>query len=87
MRRRAERQAEARQGWVEGLSFRPASIRQADRPPPSLGERVKESVDKACSRAGSALTKALPGCVLLWLLWSLWSRLGPCGYFRIVFRP
>ncbi len=39
------------QGWVEGLSFQPASIRQADRPPPSLGERVKESIDKACSHA------------------------------------
>ena len=50
MRRRAERQAEARQGWVEGLSFRPASIQQADRPPPSLGERVKESIDKVCRR-------------------------------------
>ena len=48
MRRRAERQAEARQSWVEGLSFRPASIQQADRPPPSFGERVKESIDKVC---------------------------------------
>ena len=48
MRRRAERQAEARSGWVEGLSFKPASIQQADRPPLTLGQRVKESVDKAC---------------------------------------
>ena len=49
MRRRAERQAEARQSWVEGLSFKPASIQQADRPPLSLGQRVKESIDKACA--------------------------------------
>ena len=51
MRRRAERQAEARQGWVEGLSFKPASIQQADRPPLTFGQRVKESVDKACAES------------------------------------
>lgn len=45
------------QGWVEGLSFRPASIQQADRPPPSLGERVKESVEKARGHAAFALAR------------------------------
>jgi hypothetical protein len=53
MRGRAERQAEARQGWVEGLSFKPASIQQAERPPLTLGQRVKESIDKACATCPS----------------------------------
>ena len=80
MRRRAERQAEARQGWVEGLSFRPASIQQADRPPPSIGERVKESIDKACRIPLNPAGRIhVPSTVLLFV----------CGNFarRSLYRP
>ena len=46
MEQRAARQAEARENWVEGLSFQPASIKQAERPPLSAGDQAKETVEK-----------------------------------------
>lgn len=46
MQQRAARQAEARERWVEGLSFQPASIKQPDRPPLSAADQAKETVEK-----------------------------------------
>ena len=46
MEQRAARQVEAREKWVEGLSFQPASIKQADQPPLSAADQAKETVEK-----------------------------------------
>ena len=46
MEQRAARQAEARDRWVEGLSFQPASIKQPDRAPLSAADQAKETVEK-----------------------------------------
>ena len=62
MAQRAERQAEARERWVEGLSFQPESIKQADRPPPSAGERVKETLDKVTLASHTPACLSSPMC-------------------------
>ena len=49
MQQRAARQAEARERWVEGLSFQPASIKQPERGPLSAADQAKEAVEKVSS--------------------------------------
>lgn len=60
MEQRAARQAEARERWVEGLSFQPASIKQPDRPPLSAADQAKETVEKV--RAGITCMRAQCRC-------------------------
>ena len=58
MQQRAARQAEARERWVEGLSFQPASIKQPDRPPLSAADQAKETVEPTATSSVTAWSSA-----------------------------